>query len=187
MHGLIFETSIWLLAGSTRYLPWQCITPLNFNIQQQHVVVVVYFYKVTLAQADHKRSCQLTFKWGTFTFSLFEFNQLSLTTYRIYIHTYILHVSNEPLFWYVLQRTTTLHPKDYSVSTHISWIATSSHFSRWKNKLSVLDFQRCESSAIMLTQTCYSQSCAKPSDKRVFLYMYVCIITTYTLSIMIAY
>jgi hypothetical protein len=59
-----------------------------------------------------------------------------------------------PYHWITLHPKCHLIRKPYLTNCHI--------FSFFQViKLSALDFQRCESSVIMITQTCYNESCAK--------------------------
>ena len=63
-------------------------------------------------------------------------------------------IFDTPYHWITLHPKCHLIRKPYLTNCHI--------FSFFQViKLSALDFQRCESSVIMITQTCYNESCAK--------------------------
>ena len=62
MHGLIFETSIWLLAGSTRFLRTTC-----GQLTRKHAEHNWYQYKVFARQTPHHRSGWCIKLWFTFS------------------------------------------------------------------------------------------------------------------------
>jgi hypothetical protein len=85
MHGLIFETSIWLLAGSTRYLSFrsweeeslneQCLTPSRPKQQQRRCYPIdtrlcLAFAQQTL-QRNRSHGCP-TFRWHVPPFPRFQ-------------------------------------------------------------------------------------------------------------------
>ena len=68
MHGLIFETSIWLLAGSTRFLP--LTTQRNFALQNFTCWKVQSSgadYKVNFSRRKRRRKAEFWFRITTKT------------------------------------------------------------------------------------------------------------------------
>jgi hypothetical protein len=94
----------------------------------------------------------ITFKWNVHSRWIDENNQIRhIESYRSNMKRMIF---DTPYHWITLHPKCHLIRKPYLTNCHI--------FSFFQViKLSALDFQRCESSVIMITQTCYNESCAK--------------------------
>ena len=65
MHGLIFETSIWLLAGSTRYNSWQGNVHIYFNMEHKPATAWQWYsntYQTCLIPLPIARNCSKTWR-----------------------------------------------------------------------------------------------------------------------------
>ena len=128
MHGLIFETSIWLLAGSTRWKAvavWNCDSNMNHNQCAPH-----------LGQAIHTHICCLkTTYWRRHGFCPFCTPQTEVNTFQM-ISTcceslpHHIHWQNQLPH----QQTTVIHKPTKSYGAHEAIVSSCKPFQAMDNK-----------------------------------------------------
>ena len=128
MHGLIFETSIWLLAGSTRWKAvavWNCDSNMNHNQCAPH-----------LGQAIHTHICCLkTTYWRRHGFCPFCTPQTEVNTFQM-ISTcceslpHHIHWQNQLPH----QQTTVIHKPTKSYGAHEAIVSSCKPFQPMDNK-----------------------------------------------------